>query len=214
MTMSPSAERGANLRRALPVVGWLPHYQRSSLPLDVVAGLTIWALIVPEAMAYAGIAGVPVQFGLYAVPLSLLAYAVFGSCRELVVGPSATVASLSAATVGAIAIAKSDGNAYVALTGLLAVVVGLVYVLGGLLRLGFIANFFARPVLDGFIIGLGLYIAIGQLPKLVGIEKPSGDTVAILAQTVAKVGSWNGMTVLVGARRPSSSLCGDCRDQP
>lgn len=159
-----------------PIVGWLRRYKRAALPLDVVAALTIWALVVPEAMAYAGIAGVPVQFGLYAVPLSLFAYAIFGSCRELVVGPSATVASLSAATVGAIAVAKSNGDAYVALTGLLAVIVGLLYIAGGLLRLGFIANFFARPVLDGFIIGFGLYTAIGPLPKLVGILKPSGDT--------------------------------------
>lgn len=199
MTGDASAALGSRLRHVLPVLTWLPRYDKAWLPLDLVAGLTVWALIVPEAMAYAGIAGVPVQFGLYAVPLSLLAYAAFGSCRELFVGPSATVASLSAATVGAVTLATSDGGVYVALTALLAGVVGVVYLVGGLLRLGFIANFFARPVLDGFIIGLGLYIAIGQLSKLVGIEKPSGNSAAILAQTIGKIASWQGPTVAVGA---------------
>ena len=89
---------------------------------------------------------------------------------------------MSAATVGGIALASSNGNSYIELTALLALTVGLLYLVGGILRMGFIANFFARPVLDGFIIGLGLFIAIGQLPKLVGITKPSGDSVQILVR--------------------------------
>jgi len=92
--------------------------------------------MVPEAMAYAGIAGVPVQYGLYAIPLALLGYAIFGSSRELVVGPSASVVALSAAAVGAVAVAKADPNAYIALTAVLALAVGVIYVLGGLARLG------------------------------------------------------------------------------
>jgi MFS superfamily sulfate permease-like transporter len=86
--------------RIPPVLDWLPRYSPRWLPLDVTAGVTVWALIVPEAMAYAAIAGVPVQYGLFAVPLALVGYAVFGTCRELFVGPSATIASLSAVTVG------------------------------------------------------------------------------------------------------------------
>ena len=76
--------------------------------------------------------------------------------------------------------------------------VGVIYVVGGLARMGFVARFFARPVLEGFIVGLGLYIAIGQLPKVVGIAKPSGDTLAVLVSTVADVGSWEWSTVAVG----------------
>ena len=154
--------------------------------------------MVPEAMAYAGIAGVPVQYGLYAIPLALLGYAIFGSSRELVVGPSASVVALSAAAVGAVAVAKADPNAYIALTAVLALVVGVIYVLGGLARLGWVEHLFARPVLDGFILGLGLFVAVGQIPKLAGIEKPSGDTIAVLVRTLTDIGNWNWTAVVVG----------------
>lgn len=192
--------RGAGaLAWRLPILGWLPKYRRKWLPFDAIAGITVWALMVPEAMAYAGIAGVPVQYGLYAVPLALLGYAMFGSSRELFVGPSAAVVALSASAVGGVAIAKADPNAYVALTAVLALVVGVIFVLGGLARLGWIEHFFARPVLDGFIIGLALFVAVGQVPKLVGIEKPSGNTIAIFVRTLADVVDWNWTSVVLGA---------------
>lgn len=194
-----SRSEGRRLARYFPVMSWLPKYDRRWLRLDAIAGITVWALLVPESMAYAGIAGVPVQYGLYAVPLALLGYVMVGSCRELFIGPSATVATLSASAVGAVAVAKSDPDAYIALTAVVALMVGLIYVVGGLVRLGWIEHFFARPVLDGFIIGLGLYIAVGQFPKLVGIEKPSGDTFAVFGQTVAKIGEWNWTAVALGA---------------
>jgi MFS superfamily sulfate permease-like transporter len=98
---------GSGLARWLPIAGWLRGYERGWLLRDGVAGVTVWALMVPEAMAYAGIAGVPVQYGLYAIPLALLGYAIFGSSRELVVGPSASVVALSAAAVGAVAGSRS-----------------------------------------------------------------------------------------------------------
>ena len=173
-------------------------YDRAWLPVDVMAGLTIWALMVPQALAYAGIAGVPVQNGLYVMPLAAVGYALLGSSRHLFVGPSATVATLSASTVAVVATASTGSAEYIALTATLTLMVGVIYLAGGLARMGFIARFFARPVLDGFILGLGLYIAIGQLPKLAGIEKPSGDTLAVLVRTVADVGSWEWSTVAVG----------------
>ena len=162
------------------------------------AGLTIWALMVPQAMAYAGIAGVPVQNGLYVMPLAVVGYALLGSSRHLFVGPSATVATLSASSVAVVATASTGSGEYVALTCALTLMVGVIYVAGGLARMGFVARFFARPVLEGFIVGLGLYIAIGQLPKVVGIEKPSGNTLSVLANTIADVGSWEWTTVAVG----------------
>jgi SulP family sulfate permease len=177
---------------------WLRDYDRGWLPVDVMAGLTIWALMVPQAMAYAGIAGVPVQNGLYVMPLAVVGYALFGSSRNLFVGPSATVATLSASSVALVATASTGSAEYIALTAALTLLVGVIYVVGGLARLGFVARFFARPVLEGFIVGLGLYIAIGQLPKVVGITKPSGDTLSVLVNTVAKVGSWEWSTVAVG----------------
>ena len=185
--------------RLFPVLGWLPDYRRGWFRHDAVAALTVWALVVPEAMAYAVIAGVPVQYGLYAMPLALLGYVVFGGSRKLFVGPSASVATISAVTVGSVVAASAAPSEFIALTAALAVTVGVIYVALGVARMGFVARFFAKPVLDGFIIGLGLYIAICQLPKLVGIEKPSGDTVRVLVETIAHIGSWQWATVAVGA---------------
>jgi high affinity sulfate transporter 1 len=182
----------------VPVLDWLPRYDRSFLTRDVIAGLTVWALVVPESMAYASIAGVPVQYGLYSVPLALIGYVLFGACRELFVGPSATVASISAVTVGAASTGTQTASDFIALSAVLAIMVGVIYVLLGLARMGFVARFFAKPVLDGFIIGLGLYIAVGQFPKLVGIKKPSGNTVQIFFDTIREIGSWQWLTVLVG----------------
>ena len=187
------------MRKYIPLLTWLPGYDRGLLTRDVVAGITVWALAVPESMAYAGIAGVPVQYGLYAIPLALLGYVVFGSCRQLFVGPSATVASISAVVVGGAAAGSSDAGKLVALSAALALTVGVLYIVLGLLRMGFVARFFAKPVLAGFIVGLGLYIAVGQFPKLVGAEKPDGNTVQIFFRTLREIGSWTTATVIVGA---------------
>ena len=195
---APDASTDTGLRRYVPVLDWLPRYDRAFVTRDVIAGLTVWALVVPESMAYASIAGVPVQYGLYAVPLALIGYVIFGACPELFVGPSATVASISATVVAAASTGTQTAANFIALSAILALLVGVMYVLLGIARMGFVARFFAKPVLDGFIIGLGLYIAVGQLPKLVGIEKPSGDTVQIFVDTIREIGSWDWLTVLVG----------------
>ena len=182
--------------RLLPT--WLRSYDRAWLPVDVMAGLTVWALMVPQALAYAGIAGVPVQNGLYVMPLAVVGYLLLGSSRHLYVGPSATVATLSASTVALVATASTGSADYIALTVALTLMVGVIYIAGGLARMGFVSRFFARPVLEGFIVGLGLYIAIGQLPKVVGVAKPSGDTLLVLAKTIGDVGKWEWTTVAVG----------------
>src|SRR3954454_6861582 len=180
------------------IPAWLRGYDRAWLAADATAGLTIWALRAPQAMASAGIAGVPVQNGLYVMPLAVVGYALLGSSRHLFVGPSATVATLSASAVAVVATSSTGSSEYIALTCALTLMVGVIYLAGGLARMGFVARFFARPVLEGFIVGLGLYIAIGQLPKVVGIEKPAGDTLAVPANTIADVGSSDWTTVAVG----------------
>jgi SulP family sulfate permease len=185
-----------NAQSIFPVTKWITSYQRRWLARDAIAGLVVWALVVPESMAYASIAGVPVQYGLYSVPLAILGYAIFGSSKRLFDGPSSTVATLSAATVAPLAAAGSDN--FIALTAVLALLVGVLYIAFGLLRLGFIARFFARPVLDGFIIGLGLYIAVGQMYKLFGAPKPSGNTVQKFWDVVTSIDDWNWTTTVVG----------------
>ena len=174
----------------------LRGYQRSWLPSDLIAGLTVWAVLVPEALAYATIAGVSPVVGLYAAPGALLLYAALGSSRHLVTGPMAATAALSAAAVGDLAAGGSD--AFLAMTIGLALCVGLVALLAGLARLGFLASFISEPVLKGFIIGLALTIIVGQLPKLFGVEKVEGDFFEELVGFLGSLGSTHLPTLLVG----------------
>src|SRR3954454_10134694 len=168
----PSAKTRASGRR-VPIFRWVPGYERGWLRGDLIAGLTVWAVLVPEALAYATIAGVSPVIGLYAAPGALILYAAFGSSRHLVTGPMAATAALSAAAVGDLA--ASGSGAFVELTVTLALVVGVLALAAGLLRMGFLANFISEPVLKGFIVGLALTIIVGQLPKLFGVAKTEGN---------------------------------------
>jgi sulfate permease, SulP family len=174
----------------------LRGYHGSWLPGDLLAGLTVWAVLVPEALAYASIAGVSPVVGLYAAPGALILYAAFGSSRQLVVGPMAAAALLSAATVGALV--PVGAGRFAALSAALAITVGLLALLAGLLRLGFLANFISEPVLKGFIIGLALTIIVRQLPHLLGIKPASGDFFAQLWNVITHLGDTQGLTLLVG----------------
>ena len=175
---------------------WIRGYERDWLAPDALAGLSVWALVVPEAMAYASIAGLPVQYGLYAVPLAVLGYVLFGTSRRLILGPTSTVAVLTSAVLAPVAAAGSAE--YVATSGVLALLVGGLFLALGALRMGFVARFFAKPVLDGFIVGLGLFIAIGQLHKLVGVEGADGNTVRELWSVLTDLPDWDPATCAVG----------------
>jgi high affinity sulfate transporter 1 len=183
--------------RRWPVFRSLAPYDRTWLRGDVVAGLTVWAVLVPEALAYATIAGVSPVVGLYAAPPALLLYAMFGSSRHLVVGPMSATAALSAAAVADLTTGGPDD--VLAFTGVLALTTGVLALLAGLLRLGFLANFISEPVLKGFIIGLALTIVIGQVPGLIGIEKGEGNFFEKLWDVVGDIGDAHGWTVVVGA---------------
>ncbi|MGH2598740.1 MAG: SulP family inorganic anion transporter, partial [Dehalococcoidia bacterium] len=174
----------------------LHGYDRRWLRGDVIAGLTVWAVLVPEALAYATIAGVSPVVGLYAAPPALLLYAVFGSSRHLVVGPMAATAALSAAAVADFA--TQGTSEFVAFTTALAITVGVLALVAGLLRLGFLASFISEPVLKGFIIGLALTIIVGQVPKLFGIEKGEGNFFEQLWDVLRNLDQTNGRTLLVG----------------
>ena len=180
----------------LPLFPWARDYNRGWLRGDVVAGLTVWAVLVPEALAYATIAGVSPVVGLYAAPGALILYAAFGSSRHLMTGPMAATAALSAAAVGDLAAGGTDE--FVQLTITLALVVGMFALIAGALRLGFLASFISEPVLKGFIIGLALTIMVGQLPKLFGVEKIEGDFFEQLWGLLGELGSASGLTLIVG----------------
>lgn len=171
-------------------------YQRAWLARDAVAGVTVWAVLIPEALAYATIAGVSPVVGLYAAPAALVFYALLGSSRHVVTGPMAATAALSAATVGAVA---GTGPEFTTLTVALALVVGALALAAGLLRLGFVANFISEPVLKGFIIGLALTIMAGQLPKLFGVDAADGNFFAKLWGFATDLGDTNGSALAIGA---------------
>ncbi|WP_435613121.1 SulP family inorganic anion transporter [Streptomyces sp. bgisy159] len=175
----------------------LRGYRRQWLGRDALAGATGWAVLVPEALAYATIAGVSPVVGLYAAPAALILYAAFGSSRHLIVGPMAATAALSAAIVGEAA--GGSSASFSALTAALALTVGVAALLAGLLRLGFLAGFISEPVLKGFIVGLALTIIAGQLPKLFGVEGDSGNFFERLWGLIADLGGTSVSTFLVGA---------------
>ncbi|AQA20998.1 sulfate transporter family protein [Rhodococcus sp. MTM3W5.2] len=176
--------------------GSLQGYQGKWARPDVIAGLTVWAVLVPEALAYATIAGVPPVVGLYAAIPSLILYAAVGSSRHLVVGPMSATAALSAAIIAPLA--GADGGKYLALSAVLAIATGIVGLLAGMIRLGFIASFISEPVLKGFIVGLALTIIIGQVPKLFGVPKSEGNFFEQAWGVISHLGDTDWRTLTVG----------------
>lgn len=170
-------------------------YQARWLRADLVAGLTVTALLIPEGMAYAQLAGVPAQAAFSAAPAALLLYAVLGTSRQLVVAVSSAVAITSAAIVTELA--PQGAAQYVALTAALALLAGLVSMVAGLARLGRVARFFSPSVLLGFVFGLALIISARQLPKLLGVEVDSDRFFPLIVETVVALPSTQLPTVLV-----------------
>jgi SulP family sulfate permease len=190
------------------VLAWRRGYQAPWLRRDALAGATTAAVVIPQAMAYATIAGLPVQIGLYTAAVPLLVYALLGSSRALSVSTTSTLAALTGAAVGAVA----HGDAHRALTAAstLAVLTGLLLLAAGLLELGFVADFISHPVLAGFKAGTGLLIAVGQLSKLLGIDQTGDHFFDKLWSALSQVGDidWptaaiagGSVAVLVGLRR-------------
>jgi high affinity sulfate transporter 1 len=157
----------------LPILGWLPSYRREWLLTDILAGVAVWAVMVPEGMAYSSIVGVPPIMGLYTIIPPLVVYALLGTSRVLVVGPDTATGLISAVTVGAIATQGTAG--FNALTSSLAILIGVLFLLFGALRMGWVAAFIPTPVMRGFIEGLVLVTIIGQVPHLLGINGTSGN---------------------------------------
>ena len=166
------ATKGIPLRS--PVPEWIRDYRHEWIKLDVIAGLTGAAVVIPKAMAYATIAGLPVQVGLYTAFLPMVIYAVVGSSRPLSVSTTTTVAILTAAALSQ-ADAGGDAGALFSASAMLALLVGIILVLGALLHLGFVADFISEPVLIGFKAGIGFVIVLDQVPKLLGIHFPKGS---------------------------------------
>src|SRR4051794_5882129 len=185
------------VRRYVPLLRWLPHYQARLLRFDVIAGATVWGLLVPESIAYAGLAGLPPEAGLYTLLATLAAYAIFGTSRHLVAGATSAAAVLLASSVGALG--HTGAAAYAADAAVLVILCGGMFLLAGLLRLGFVAQFLSRPVMESFVFGLAIFVTVKQLPKLFGIETGEGDTISQLVHVIAHLGDTNLPTLAVGA---------------
>jgi SulP family sulfate permease len=153
----------------IPSIQWLRSYPKEWLRPDIFAGLTAAAVVIPKAMAYATIAGLPVQVGLYTVFVPMVIYALLGTSRPLSVSTTTTIAILAAAELGEV-VPSGDMTALLAAAATLAILVGAMLVLASVLRFGFVANFISEPVLTGFKSGIGLVIVVDQVPKLLGVH--------------------------------------------
>jgi high affinity sulfate transporter 1 len=182
----------------LPLPDWLRAYRPEWLRLDVVAGLTAAAVVIPKAMAYATIAGLPVEVGLYTAFLPMVIYAALGTSRPLSVSTTTTIAILSAAALGEV-VPGGDAAALIPASATLTLLVGVMLVAASILRLGFVANFISEPVLTGFKAGIGLVIVLDQVPKLLGIHFDKGSFFHNLASIVRALPESSLLTVAVGA---------------
>jgi high affinity sulfate transporter 1 len=182
--------------RYVPISQWLPAFPKAWLRSDLTAAVTSWGVMVPVALAYAALAGVPPELGLVTAFAALAAYAVFGTSRHLKVTVSSTMAVMSASVVADLA--GGDPAAYLAYTAALALTVGVMLVAAGLARLGFISDFLTKSVVTGFIIGVAVTIIIGQLPKILGVPGLDGSLPEQLVQLVSELPDTNPYTLVVG----------------
>ena len=206
----------SRIRSAIPIISWLPAYQRSHLTGDLIAGLTVGVMLVPQGMAYAMIAGLPPIYGLYAALVPIVMYAIFGTSRQLAVGPVAMVSLLVATGLGAFPdLSPAD---YILLAMTLAMMVGVIQFLLGAFRLGFLVNFLSHPVISGFTSAAAIIIGVSQLKHLLGISLAGNAKVhQQLWEAFQRIGEvkWQalfiglaGMAIIMGIRRINKRIPG------
>jgi len=185
------------LGRWVPGVALLRRRPRVALRRDVVAGVVLAALLVPQGMAYAELAGLPPVTGLYATLVPLLVYFLLGPSRILVLGPDSAVSPLVAAAVVPLA-ASGDSSARIALAGLLAILVGALMLAGGLTRFGFVTELLSMPVRIGYLMGIAVTVIVAQLPKLFGFSVKSESLIPALRGFVAGLDQTNATALAIG----------------
>ncbi|HEY7132123.1 MAG TPA: SulP family inorganic anion transporter, partial [Candidatus Limnocylindrales bacterium] len=205
-TVGGAGAGGRALSHWLPIADWLPAYRPEWLRFDAIAAITSWALIVPQAIAYAQIAGLPPPAGLAAAAAGLLAYGLLGTSKQLLVSPTSSTAAISAALVGTVA--AGDAAQVGHLSSALAILVGLTFVILGLARIGFVSRFIPTAVQVGFMFGLGLTILTGQLTKILGIGGVSGSFVDEARGLLGELGGISWVTALVGVLALAALILG------
>ena len=183
--------------RFLPILTWAPRYDRANLRSDLAAGITVGAMLVPQAMAYALLAGLPPEVGLYAATIPVVVYALFGSSRQLAVGPVAIVSLLTASALGPLV---EEGTAgYLSAAALLALMVGIVHLVLGAGRLGYLVNFLSHSVLVGFTAAAAIIIGFSQAKHLLGISVERKDQFyETVLEVIDNLRNTNGATVVLG----------------
>jgi high affinity sulfate transporter 1 len=185
------------MERWFPIGAWLPKYNWGKfLSADLIAAVSVAALLIPESMGYSTVAGVPVQIGLYAAPLALIGYAMFGGSKLLVFAAAGSVAAVSASVVGALS--GGDQSTAVTLTAALAIATGVVFIVAGLAKMGWITNFMSKSIMAGFIMGMSIQIIVGQFGKLFGVKVADGNTFQKLWSAVSQIGDWNWTVTVIG----------------
>ena len=185
-----------NPKRYLPILQWLPGYGRDALGSDLLAAVIVTIMLIPQSLAYAMLAGLPPEVGLYASIAPLVVYAVFGTSRTLAVGPVAVVSLMTAAAVGQVA--PQGSPEYLGAALVLALMSGLILTLMGVARLGFLANFLSHPVISGFITASGLIIAASQLKHVLGVEAGGHNLLELLLSLGANLGGVSLPTLVIG----------------
>ena len=183
--------------RLLPIVGWLGSYDRRWLRGDLIAGVTVAALIVPKNLGYAAIAGIPVQNGLYAAAAGAILYAVFGTCRQISMGPSSGLAAVAASTV--VAAGLTDQAEVASFVAGLTLASGLLFLVLAVLRMGWIAQFLSRAVVTGFLFGAAIDVVIGELPKITGTDVSGSNAFEELRSWIGSLGETSRASLAVGA---------------
>ncbi|TVP52404.1 MAG: sulfate permease [Halomonadaceae bacterium] len=185
------------LKRYFPILSWLPDYNRQLLASDSMAAVIVTVMLIPQSLAYALLAGLPAEVGLYASIVPLLIYAIFGTSRTLAVGPVAVVSLMTAAAVGSIAVQGTGEYLTAAIT--LAFLSGILLTLMGLFRLGFFANFLSHPVISGFITAAGLIIATSQVGQMLGVKLSGHTLVELLSGLLRQLHGIHWLTLTIGA---------------
>jgi len=184
------------VKRLLPIFEWLPRYQRSDLRYDVIAGVTVSALVVPKALGYAGIALIPIQNGLYAAAAGALIYAIFGTSRQISTGPSSAIAAVAASAVVTTGLPADEAPQLVAAVTLMA---GVLFLALSVLKMGWISRFLSKAVITGFLFGAAIEVVVGELPKTTGTEASGENSWREFASWWNSLDSFHGTTLLVGA---------------
>lgn len=191
-----STQPKRSVETVIPILGWIRHYERGWLRGDVIAGVTVAALIVPKNLGYAGIAGIPLENGLYAAAAGAILYAIFGTCRQISVGPSSGLAAVAASAVVATGI--DDPRQVASFVAGITLASGIVFLLMAVAKLGWIARFLSRAVVTGFLFGAAIDVVIGELPKLTGTEASGDNAWQELWSWLGTLGDVQGWTVVLG----------------